>query len=319
MSLAMLSQSNNTSEPTTLRPRTLRPRRNIPRVDYTGMDSIEPLSEYDAITDIWYDSSIHFDPDYVIEDTGVSETTCVPNATSVPTYSRPRRNIPKVDYTGMDSIEPEGKFDGVTNIWYDASIDYDPDYVFEEEDIEYDFDDEDQDEEDEDQDDNDEDDKNEDQDNEEEKDQEYDFEDHEYKKYEDDHELEDLYLVPEDINSYLFQKKTKKYVPPGTWHVISITDNWVQNMKYDPKFHKNEYQSITEQIIVQTKNIQYEVYFMFDFIIRNKKIISMPIFESNILKIIKSDHTITTRKEIQTICHLIYKQYQPEIDNINNS
>lgn len=73
MSITMLSQSNNTSEPSTLRPR-----RNIKRINYSGMDTIEPESEYDGITDIWYDASIHFDPDYVIEDTGVSDTTSVP-------------------------------------------------------------------------------------------------------------------------------------------------------------------------------------------------------------------------------------------------
>lgn len=45
---------------------------------------------------------------------------------------RPRRNIPRVDYTGMDSIEPENEFDGITNIWADETIEEDPDYVFEE-------------------------------------------------------------------------------------------------------------------------------------------------------------------------------------------
>ena len=45
---------------------------------------------------------------------------------------RPRRNIPRVDYTGMDSIEPESEFDGITNIWADETIEEDPDYVFEE-------------------------------------------------------------------------------------------------------------------------------------------------------------------------------------------
>ena len=47
---------------------------------------------------------------------------------------RPRRNIPIVDYTGMDSVEPEDEFDGITDIWFDHSIDYDPDYVPEEDD-----------------------------------------------------------------------------------------------------------------------------------------------------------------------------------------
>jgi len=34
-------------------------------VIYTGMDSIEPESKYDGITDIWMDTTIHYDPDYV--------------------------------------------------------------------------------------------------------------------------------------------------------------------------------------------------------------------------------------------------------------
>ncbi len=34
-------------------------------VDYTGMDTIEPESEYDGITDIWYDESVWYDSDYV--------------------------------------------------------------------------------------------------------------------------------------------------------------------------------------------------------------------------------------------------------------
>jgi hypothetical protein len=42
--------------------------------------------------------------------------------------SRPRRNVPVVDYTGMDTIEPESKYDGITNIWYDESVFYDSDY-----------------------------------------------------------------------------------------------------------------------------------------------------------------------------------------------
>ena len=31
---------------------------------YVGMDSIEPEDEYDGITDIWYDYSVHYDSDY---------------------------------------------------------------------------------------------------------------------------------------------------------------------------------------------------------------------------------------------------------------
>lgn len=46
----------------------IRPKRNIPRVDYTGMDTIEPESKFDGMTDIWYDESIHFDDDYIPND-----------------------------------------------------------------------------------------------------------------------------------------------------------------------------------------------------------------------------------------------------------
>lgn len=37
-----------------------------------------------------------------------------------------RRNF--VDYTGMDMIEPESEYDGVTNIWFDLTLAEDPDY-----------------------------------------------------------------------------------------------------------------------------------------------------------------------------------------------
>jgi hypothetical protein len=43
--------------------------------------------------------------------------------------SRPRRNIPRVSYVGMDTLEPESEFDGITDIWADPTIDEDPDYV----------------------------------------------------------------------------------------------------------------------------------------------------------------------------------------------
>jgi hypothetical protein len=43
-------------------------KRNRKPVDYTGMDTIEPYDEYDAITDIWYDKSLAYDSDYVPEE-----------------------------------------------------------------------------------------------------------------------------------------------------------------------------------------------------------------------------------------------------------
>ena len=51
-----------------IRMETLRPRRNIPRVNYTGMDTIEPEDEFDEITDIWFDTTIEEDSDYEFEE-----------------------------------------------------------------------------------------------------------------------------------------------------------------------------------------------------------------------------------------------------------
>ena len=45
------------------------------------------------------------------------------------TVRRSPRNIRRVNYTGMDTIEPWDEFDGITNIWADETIYYDPDYV----------------------------------------------------------------------------------------------------------------------------------------------------------------------------------------------
>jgi hypothetical protein len=57
--------------------------------------------------------------------------------------SRPRRNVPRVNYTGMDIVEPESEFDGITDIWADCTVDEDPDYVYQEDDEYYeDYDDE---------------------------------------------------------------------------------------------------------------------------------------------------------------------------------
>jgi hypothetical protein len=68
--------------------------------------------------------------------------------------SRPRRSVSRVDYTGMDTIEPESEDDYITNIWYDESVWYDSDYVPEEDD-EDDDEEDDEDEDDGDDDDND--------------------------------------------------------------------------------------------------------------------------------------------------------------------
>lgn len=45
---------------------------------------------------------------------------------------RPRRNIKRVNYTYMDTIEPECEHDGITDIWFDLTLSEDPDYKFEE-------------------------------------------------------------------------------------------------------------------------------------------------------------------------------------------
>lgn len=55
---------------------------------------------------------------------------------------RPRRNVPVVNYAGMDTIEPENEDDGITDIWRDETIEYDPDYNPEEDEDEEDDDEE---------------------------------------------------------------------------------------------------------------------------------------------------------------------------------
>jgi hypothetical protein len=59
----------------------------------------------------------------------IGELICIERFNIDPIKSRPRRNISKVDYTGMDTIEPESDYDGITNIWTDITIYEDPDYV----------------------------------------------------------------------------------------------------------------------------------------------------------------------------------------------
>jgi hypothetical protein len=85
----------------------MRPRRNILRVDYTGMDTIEPESEYDGITDIWYDLTIHYDPDYVPEDEEDDEDDEYQIPEQPTSISRLKRSIKKIDYSGMDMSEEE--------------------------------------------------------------------------------------------------------------------------------------------------------------------------------------------------------------------
>lgn len=122
-----------------------RPRRNIPVVDYTGMDTIEPESEYDGITDIWHDNSIWYDSDYNPEDdeddeddedneeqdeelfkkkmqhvTVRKQTNLLPlllftryddeevMRKNMPNVTvRPKRRTPRVDYSGMDMTDED--------------------------------------------------------------------------------------------------------------------------------------------------------------------------------------------------------------------
>lgn len=43
------------------------PKRSIKTVSYVGMDTIEPIDEYDGITNIWRDDTKYIDPDYIYE------------------------------------------------------------------------------------------------------------------------------------------------------------------------------------------------------------------------------------------------------------
>lgn len=107
------------------------PRRNIKQVDYTGMDTIEPYDEFDGITDIWYDESISYDPDYEpsedeededdveededdVEEDKTKWTKVRPkldiklktekkqDTTQLLVNQRAKRNLSRVNYAGMD-------------------------------------------------------------------------------------------------------------------------------------------------------------------------------------------------------------------------
>ena len=101
-------------------------------VNYTGMDTIEPECEFDGITDIWYDETIHYDPDYVFEedyDDDDEDTELDDEDQETMTPRRTLRNYKVINYTGMDTIEPECEFDYITDIWHDETIHSDPDYT----------------------------------------------------------------------------------------------------------------------------------------------------------------------------------------------
>lgn len=86
---------------------TNKPKRNIYRVDYTGMDSIEPEDEYDGITNIWADLTLEEDPDYKFEDEEevYKENKHIQQQIQEFISTRPKRNIPRVNYSGMEDDE----------------------------------------------------------------------------------------------------------------------------------------------------------------------------------------------------------------------
>jgi hypothetical protein len=110
-------------------------RRNIMSVDYTGMDTIEPESEFDVITDIWADLTLEEDPDYEFEEDEQEDeqedclqlsVTIKSEVTDYLTQMRSKRNVPKVNYTGMDMTdEDEGQIN-VCKRWFgkDGNITY---------------------------------------------------------------------------------------------------------------------------------------------------------------------------------------------------
>jgi hypothetical protein len=102
--------------------------RNIPRVNYTGMDTIEPVDEFDGITDIWFDTTIEEDSDYEYEEEEDDEEEVEDrrkwakihpeliteekddlkqNLSQTVEHHRVRRNIKRVNYAGMDMTEED--------------------------------------------------------------------------------------------------------------------------------------------------------------------------------------------------------------------
>ena len=127
----------------------MRPRRNVPRVNYTGMDSVEPECDDDGITDIWADETIEKDPNYepseddededehdeeeeeennkylyakVHPELNTEEKAEIKQHISHLIDShrvRPKRNIPPVNYSGMDmNDEDEGEI-RVSKRWFE--------------------------------------------------------------------------------------------------------------------------------------------------------------------------------------------------------
>lgn len=125
----------------------MRPRRNIPRVDYTGMDSIEPESEFDGITDIWFDESLWYDSDYEFEEeededdeeevirtrwtkihpelSAEEKTELKKDLSQLIDSHRVKRNVAKVNYTGMDMTQDDEGEIHVAKRWFeDGKVKY---------------------------------------------------------------------------------------------------------------------------------------------------------------------------------------------------
>jgi len=135
----------------------MRPRRNIPRVNYTGMDTIEPKSEFDKTTNIWADLSIKEDPDYEFEEDededdeeqeqkwakiypelSIEEKTEITKHLSQLTeHNRVRRNIARVNYTGMDmSEDDEWLVDGNVKYNWSTTFPWERDEILDEDYVE---------------------------------------------------------------------------------------------------------------------------------------------------------------------------------------
>jgi hypothetical protein len=126
-----------------------RPRRNIKRVNYTGMDIIQPKYDDEIIANIWSDLTITSDPDYEFEedkddeeyeddeDDEVNEendeeelnnevkTELKQYLTQLVDNYRVRRNVARVNYAGMDmSEEDEGQIHIAKRRFEDGKVKY---------------------------------------------------------------------------------------------------------------------------------------------------------------------------------------------------
>lgn len=116
-----------------------RPRRNIPRVNYTGMDAIEPECEHDGITDIWADLTLSEDSDYEFEEdeddeeeehlrrwakvhpelSAQEKTELKQQLIQMVDHHRVRRNIARVNYAGMDITEDDEAQIRIAKRWFE--------------------------------------------------------------------------------------------------------------------------------------------------------------------------------------------------------